>query len=176
MISIKRSIISISALLVLLGVTLYLNLNQKVSTEVGTKPGFVAPDFTLKDLDGNEISLHAQRGKPVFINIWASWCPPCKAEMPHIQAAYDRYKDQIQFIIIDSIEYDTMEDLETYLKEEGFTFPVYLDEDSIVFDQYHILGWPTSFFIDKDGIIVDKVTMPMSAEMLESYLRGLIED
>lgn len=171
----KKSIISAAVLLILLGVAFYFNMNKAESVDVKPLAGYKAPEFTIQDMEGNTLHLADLKGKPVFINFWASWCPPCRAEMPHIQAAYEKYGDKIQFIMINTIEQDTMEDLKAYLAEAKLTFPIYLDEKSLVNQLYQVPGWPTSLFINKKGIIVDRLTRPMTAEMTESLMQSILK-
>ncbi|MBE3554602.1 MAG: TlpA family protein disulfide reductase [Thermicanus sp.] len=171
----KRTIISFIILLALVGVTFYFNTIKTGSVEVKPVVGYQAPDFTIQDMEGNTLNLADLKGKPIFINFWASWCPPCRAEMPHIQAAYEKYGGQIQFVMINTIEADTLEDLKAYIGEAKLTFPVYLDKKNLVNDLYQVPGWPTSLFINKKGIIVERLTRPMTAEMTESLMQSILK-
>lgn len=171
----KRTILSVVILLILAGVAFYINTNKAQSVEVKPLAGYRAPEFTIQDMNGNTLNLADLRGKPIFINFWASWCPPCRAEMPHIQAAYEKYGDQIQFVMINAIEQDTMEDIKAYLAEAKLTFPVYLDRKNLVNELYQVPGWPTSLFINKQGIIVERFSRPMTAEMTESLMQSILK-
>ena len=88
-----------------------------------------APDFTVYDADGNEVHLSDFRGKPVVLNFWASWCGPCKMEMPDLEKAYQEYGDQIQFMLVDLTDgsQETVEKASAFIKEQGYTFPVFYD-------------------------------------------------
>jgi cytochrome c biogenesis protein CcmG/thiol:disulfide interchange protein DsbE len=178
----RRTIVSVVILLALLSITLYLNLYKtesnetNESNEIKAKKGNQAPNFTLESLEGESITLSELKGKPIFINFWASWCDPCKLEMPHIQAAYDQYGDQIQFIMINAIEVDSLEDVHAYMNEAGLDFPVYPDHKDVVHQKYHVEGWPTSFFIDRNGRIAEIVIGPMTKENLDSLINMILEE
>lgn len=122
----------------------------------GTAPrvGSEAPDFSVKDLDGKKISLSSLRGKPVVLNVWAPWCPPCRAEMPNLQAVYKSQGSAAGGFEL--LAFATQSDLSTvtaFVKEFGVTFPVLMDAENTVTDLYQVGPIPTSYFIDKDGIV-----------------------
>lgn len=111
-----------------------------------------APDFTLTRFDtGEAISLSDLQGKPVILNFWATWCGPCRAEMPALQAAHERYRDDLLIVGVDQGEERAV--VEKFLDEFGISFPILLDPDMTVGHDYRILGLPTTFFIDSQGII-----------------------
>ncbi len=177
----KKTVFSVMVLLVLIGVTLYFNFsnsdNKTISnSEIKASKGYLAPNFTISDVDGNKVSLSEFKGKPVFINFWASWCPPCKEEMPFIEEAYKKHKDQITFLMINVIETDTISDLQAFMNENQFTFPVQLDKKNLVTDLYQVYGFPTSYFINKNGIITDKVAGGMSKPMFDLLLQNSMKD
>lgn len=172
-------------LVVLIVVTLFINLSKSNNSDLRTnvdgmeakaEKGFLAPNFTIEHVDGNKISLSNFIGKPVFINFWASWCGPCRDEMPFIQEAYDAYGDQIEFIMINVIETDKIKDMQTYISEYGFTFPVYLDKKNVVSDLYNIYGYPTSFFIDRNGIIQEQFLGGMTEEFFTKNIQDLLRN
>jgi thiol-disulfide isomerase/thioredoxin len=113
--------------------------------------GYPAPDFQLTGLQAKPFVLAEQRGKPVVINFWATWCAPCQRELPALQATAERYAGQVQIIGIDQGE--TLATVQPYVQERGLTFPILLDEDLTVGQRYQIQGMPTTFFIDGDGVI-----------------------
>lgn len=177
----KRTVFSVVVLLVLVGVTIYFNFSKPESTsitnsEIKASKGYLAPNFTISDVEGNTVSLADFRGKPVFINFWASWCPPCIEEMPYIEEAYTKYKDEIAFLMINVIETDTMSDMQAFMQENNYTFPVQLDNKNLVTDLYQVFGFPTSFFIDKNGVVADKVAGGMSEPMLNLLLQNILKD
>lgn len=114
--------------------------------------GSVAPDFALQDLDGQTVTLSALHGKPVFINFWASWCQPCREEMPYLQQTYDSFKDRgLAFYAIDIGE--SPDTIIKFFEDNAYSMPVLLDSDKSVGQSYHITGIPETFLIDKNGII-----------------------
>jgi len=117
--------------------------------------GSPAPDFTLFSLAGPPVSLHEQRGKVVLINFWATWCAPCREEMPALQAAYEKLADQGLVVLgVNWTQVDYLPDVEAFVEALGLTFPILLDSDGTVSeDLYQVLGLPTSVLIGRDGTI-----------------------
>ncbi len=114
--------------------------------------GHPAPDFTLVDLNGNEVTLSDFRGKTVFINFWATWCPPCRAEMPEIEAIYQKYKDKGVVVIgVDILEPEDV--VRQFVEQGGYSWTFVLDATGAVSDDYKVTAIPISFFIDREGII-----------------------
>ncbi|HHT66445.1 MAG TPA: redoxin domain-containing protein [Clostridiales bacterium] len=119
-------------------------------------------DFELEDLQGNTVRLSDLKGKIVFLNFWATWCPPCRNEMPHMQAFYEKYQDDMVVLAVNpnKLENQGFDDSEKaeerareYVEEEGFTFPVLLDRDDSVWDMYRQRGIPANYMIDREGTI-----------------------
>ena len=135
----------------------------------------VAPDFTVYDGNGNKVRLSDFAGKPVILNFWASWCTPCKKEMPDFNEKYLEYGDEIQFLMIDFAKDDKIEDAKAYVAEMGFEFPVYFDVDGEATQTYEVIGFPTTVFIDADGYIVEKHRGTISEETLQSGIDKIIE-
>ena len=137
-----------------------------------------APDFTVKDPDGAEHTLSDYRGKPVVVNFWASWCGPCKMEMPHFQQAWEQYGDQIQFMMVNlSTGFgDSRERAEQFLSEGGYTFPVFYDELSQCAVGYGLSGVPMTVFIDADGMIQNIAQGMLTQERLDSAIAALLAD
>lgn len=133
-----------------------------VRAETAASLGYLAPDFTLTSLDGQNISLSSLRGTPVLLNFWATWCPPCRQEMPHLQDFYERYKDQIALLGIDWGE--DAETVKRFLERLGVSYPNLLDQRATVFVLYRLTGIPTSFFIDREGYIRGMWLGPMTTE------------
>jgi cytochrome c biogenesis protein CcmG/thiol:disulfide interchange protein DsbE len=143
--------------------------------ETAPRKGFLAPDFTLTTLDGSTVRLSELRGRPVLVNFWASWCGPCRAEMPHIQAAFEAYAaDGLVVLGVDQMESSLA--VFAFVDEFGLTFPIPLDSDGEVSAAYQVRGLPTSFFVDADGVIRDSFTGPMTAGLLESKLELILSD
>lgn len=124
-----------------------------------TMDGKVAPDFTLPLLRGGEISLADQKGKLLFINIWATWCAPCREEMPSMQKLYEHFKGRDFEMITISIDKGKPE-VEAFVKELGLTFPVALDPSEKVSKAYQITGVPETYIIGKDGVIMHHILGP----------------
>ncbi len=135
--------------------------------------GFPAPDFTLATPAGEMIALSALRGQPVLVNLWASWCGPCRAEMPAMQRVYEEYKDQgFQILAVNATHQDTKAAAVAFAEEHGLTFPLLLDVDGQVSAAYLLRALPSSFFIGKDGVIQEVV---IGGPMAEALLRTRVE-
>lgn len=152
-------IVLVGALVVLLqsgqddtvGATTQITFGGK-ATGTAPKVGAAAPDFTLPSLGGKAVSLNSYKGKVVLLNFFATWCPPCRAEMPDLESSYKELKDKG----LEIIAVDLQEDQNTvsgYVKSLGLSFTILLDRGADVFGQYHVTGLPTSYFIDRDGVI-----------------------
>jgi thiol-disulfide isomerase/thioredoxin len=134
-----------------------------LATEQGNVPDSApskqkAPNFTMTDIEGTRIKLSdlIAHGKPIVLNFWASWCPPCKVEMPEFDKAYKETGGEVQFIMLDLTDgqRETIQKGAQYVKEQGFSFPVYFDNEQEAAYAYGIRAIPTTLFIDKDGYIV----------------------
>jgi thiol-disulfide isomerase/thioredoxin len=127
------------------------------NTEVLETQEKAAYDFTLDKLNGGVLDVEELKGKVVFINFWATWCPPCIAEMPSIQELYDKYKDNpdIAFIIL-NVEGPQEKKVDKFLKKKGYTFPIYFPNATQIPKVYESNGIPTTFVIDKEGYIAYK--------------------
>ena len=113
-----------------------------------------APDFTAYDADGNAVQLSDYFGKPLVLNFWASWCGPCKSEMPAFQQAYEQ-EDGVQFLLVNMTGgRETQADAEALLEEEGYTFPVLFDLDLDAATTYGVTALPTTYFLDAEGNLV----------------------
>jgi len=140
--------------------------------------GFPAPDFTLETLDGQTVKLSTLRGKVVLINFWASWCPPCKAEMPAIQHVHDDYSDQgLVILAVNASNQDTLANAQTFLANKNLTFLVLLDISGGTGKLYRVNSFPTTFFIAPNGIIREVVIGgPMTEAALRLRVENLLEE
>jgi len=119
---------------------------------VGVNVGNLAPDFTLDDLEGGKVRLSELRGKVVFINFWATWCPPCRAEMPEIEAIHQEYRTK-DVVVIGGDIMESESIVRRFVQQGGYTWTFAMDTSGEVSAQYNINAIPTSYFIDREGII-----------------------
>jgi cytochrome c biogenesis protein CcmG, thiol:disulfide interchange protein DsbE len=140
--------------------------------------GFLAPGFTLETLNGDEIALEDLRGQVVLINVWATWCPPCRAEMPAMQQVYEAYHEQgFEILAVNSTAQDSFANLEPFIAEYGLTFPILLDRQGEVTRLYRVLSLPTSFFVGRDGLISEVVVGgPMDEALLRARVENLLKE
>jgi len=142
------------------------------------REGFAAPDFTLETLEGETISLSDLRGKAVVVNLWASWCPPCRAEMPALQAAYEADNARgLEILAVNMTYQDREQDAQRFVQDFGLTFTIPLDRDGTVARQYQLRALPSTFFVGPDGVI-RKVVIggPMSEATIRSTVSELLEE
>ncbi|WP_066047930.1 TlpA disulfide reductase family protein [Robertmurraya korlensis] len=145
------------------------------SLPVGIKLENQSPNFQVMDLNGNIANLSDYRGKKVLLNFWASWCPPCKAEMPHMEELYKEHVDEgIVILALNMTNTEnSLEDVRNFVEDQKLTFPILLDEEGEVSAKYEILAYPTSYFIDSTGVIRNKVTGALDKENLYKELMRL---
>jgi peroxiredoxin len=136
-----------------------------------------APDFTLKTLDGGMVTLSDLQGKPVLLNFWASWCPPCRAEMPDLVRVYEvRKADNLVVLAINLTYQDTIPDAQAFVKEFKMPFPVLLDATgSVARDQYGLRGLPMSFFVDRHGVIVRRQIGAMTGPQINVFVQEMLQ-
>lgn len=133
--------------------------------------GQPAPDFTLENLDGEPMALEDLRGKVVLLNFWATWCGPCRVEMPALESRHQQYPEQLAVVGIDFDE--PKENVAAFMEEFGLTFPILLDPGAVVQDAYRIRGYPTSVFLDQDGTVQIVHIGIMAEDQLDDYLQEL---
>jgi peroxiredoxin len=136
--------------------------------------GFATPDFELETLDGRTIVLSELRGQVVLINFWATWCPPCRAEMPAMQRVYEQYRDQgFEVLAVNLQEHDVP--MSAFVEERGLTFPVLPDRDGSVSNVYRVTSIPTTFFVDRSGVIQEVIIGgPLARPLIESKVTALL--
>ena len=140
-----------------------------------------APDFTLTDQYGNTHTLSEYRGKTVFLNFWATWCGPCKMEMPDIQALYEEYGENSENLIVLGVANpkteenpgnadESQEDVEAFLEENGYTYPVAMDTTGKIFQTYGISAFPTTFMITEEGKVFGYASGTLTSDMIRSIV------
>ena len=136
----------------------------------------LAPDFTAYDLEGNAVSLSGFRGKPVILNFWASWCGPCKSEMPDFQEKYGQYGEEIHFLMVNLTDgsQETVETAQGFVDGQGYTFPVYFDTDYSGAMAYGVNAVPATYFIDEEGNLVAYGKGALTGETLQRGIDMLL--
>ena len=142
------------------------------------REGFSAPDFTLDLLGGGQVTLSELRGKAVMVNLWASWCPPCRAEMPAIETVYRAYKDKgFEVLAINTTYQDGEAEAAAFAQNYGLTFPIPLDRTGAVSARYLLRALPSTFFVDRQGVIRSVVIGgPMSESVIQSKVEELLKE
>ncbi|MCC0630695.1 MULTISPECIES: cytochrome c biogenesis protein/redoxin [unclassified Clostridioides] len=152
--------------------------NEDNDTGANDEDRIKSIDFTLTDQYGKTHKLSDYEGKVVFLNFWATWCPPCKEEMPHIEQLYKDYKKNNEDVVILGVASPNLgregsrEHVVNFLKEQGYTFPVALDEDGALAYQYGINAFPTTFIIDKEGYVTQYIPGAMDKETMASFIEN----
>jgi len=189
-----KKILSVAVLIILIGILIGTTINdnqtespilnenmpenggmimpEESANYVGIEPGETAVDFELETLDGEIIRLSDLRGEKVLLNFWATWCPPCREEMPEMQEFHDDYEDDIQVVAVNYSETD--DKVIEYLDEFGYTFPSPMDRSGAVGDEYEVLSLPTTYFIGTDGKVQEpRHVGPMDYEFMEDMMHKL---
>ena len=178
----KLIILILSLVVLILGATrLYNILTARVQTEsiaAGTKTPQrqAAPDFTVYDLEGNAHKLSDFVGTPVVLNFWASWCGPCKMEMPDFEEKYQAYGDRVQFLMVNLTDgsQETVDSASAFVQGQGYTFPVYFDTDLDAAYKYGINAVPVTYFIDREGNLVTYRQGMLSGDILQQGIEMLL--
>ncbi len=173
---------SLYAIILLAGlVWIFASADKTNSATAGRIPapqkGFLAPEFKLETSDGQSIALTDYRGKAVLVNLWATWCPPCRAEMPTIEKVYQEYQNQGLVVLgVNSTIQDDPTAIAPFVKQYNITFPILLDINGEASDLYELRSLPTSFFIGRDGVIKEVVVGgPMSEALLRTNIEEIIK-
>jgi peroxiredoxin len=176
----KWSMLFVSIVCVGLSV-IWISSAAEGETTAGRTPapreGFLAPAFELETLDGGAMSLADHEGQVVVLNLWASWCPPCRAEMPALQSLYEEYRDQGLVVLAVNMTYqDSAVAAAEFVAEFGLSFPVLLDQTGLVGNLYRMRALPSTFFIDRQGVIRNVIVGgPVSEITLQSMVAELLE-
>ena len=166
--------------LILIAASIYFVMQgAPAQSDLSTVPvqvSFASPELTLTDLQGITRSLTDYRGQVVLVNLWATWCPPCKAEMPTLQAYHEKYKDK-GFAVIAINDGDPTPDVLQFVKDYKLTFPVWLDPTYIATEQaFKTLNLPSSFVIDREGTVRLSWVGEIKGKMLEKYVTPIIKE
>lgn len=145
-------------------------------TDEGLAKGETAPDFELTTLDGETVKLSDYRGKKVILNLWATWCPPCRAEMPDMQNYYEEQAqaENVEILAVNLTTEDRgMDKINAFVEEFQLTFPIPMDTEGKVGDVYQAATIPTSYMIDTEGRVQNKIVGPMNEEMMEDFIANM---
>ncbi|WP_419884408.1 TlpA disulfide reductase family protein [Paenibacillus sp. B-A-8] len=151
------------------------NIQQEQSIEVvGIKKGNEAPDFELLNLEEQPVKLSDFKGKKVILNFWATWCPPCRTEMPHMEKYYTDYKDDTVVLAVNltNTEQKTA-NVTGFIEQFGLSFPVALDSEGDVSSKYQVVAYPTSFIIDSQGIIQEIYQGAINYDLIKKALSNV---
>ncbi len=172
--------VALALTLIAVGASMLLRTSQQslaskpdASNNVGQPQADIAPEFTLISLTGENVALSDYAGQVVMINMWATWCPPCKAEMPEINAFYEAHKQE-GFVVLAVNNQEDAITINEFIQANGFTFPVLLDTQTEVVDLYRVQGLPTSFIIDRNGFIQHTQIGEITLEELEAIVGPLL--
>jgi peroxiredoxin len=147
-------------------------VTEALTPEVGLAVGNLAPDFSLTNLEGSQVSLSDFRGQVVLLNFWATWCAPCRVEMPGFQTYYENYRSQ-EFVVVGIDFNEPEETVRQFAQELGISFPLLLDPGGEIQDLFNIRGYPSSVFIRPDGTIGILHIGIMVESQLDTYLTQL---
>lgn len=149
---------------------------ENSSGETDTQP-MLAPNFTVYTADGDAVQLTDFYGKPIVLNFWASWCPPCKSEMPDFDAMYGEYGDDIHFVMINLTDGDreTVETGSAYVEAQGYSFPVYYDTALNAANSYQVYSVPMTYFLDAEGYAIARASGAIDADTLKRGISMITE-
>ncbi|GIP37985.1 thiol:disulfide interchange protein [Paenibacillus sp. J31TS4] len=174
----KRTLAVLAAVLVLAGLAVYQHITSQdkqaaLPAETAPKAGYLAPPFELGTLEGTNLRVGGAREKPLLLNFWASWCWPCEQEAPDLQRLYAKYGDKFDLYAVNLTANDKLADAESFVKRFGLSFPILLDKEGKAGDLYGIRFIPTSFLIDKNGVVQEIIHLQEPKE-LEKTIQRLI--
>lgn len=153
------------------------NTGESNSLQTEKDEKIEAPDFSFLDKEGNEISFSEFKGKPAVINFWATWCGPCKAELPYFEEMYEKYGDKVNFMMINLTDgqRETVDVVNDFINNEKYSFPVYFDSLYEGAYTYGVNSIPVSVFIDKDGYVIGLYRSMIDGRTLESCISALLK-
>ena len=174
----KRSV-SIATILILLGLLIFITItsiylpqaSQETENQKITQKDFPLQDFELVNLDNQSVQLSDFREKVVILNFWATWCPPCREEMPLLVAIHNTYQPEVVVLGVNSME--TSDEVRVFTEANKLSFPVVLDSDGLVGQQYLVNGLPTTLFIDEKCVLKIRHVGALNSQLLDEYLMEL---
>lgn len=171
----KRNVVVLTVVVVLFVVAMYQNFLQVdeviVPVEEAARAGFLAPSFTLQGIDGETYTVGGSRDKALLLNVWASWCGPCKLEAPDLVELAELYHDQLDVYALNATNDDSKDQALQFVDEYGLSFPVLWDQPDSVVELYGVLGYPTSFIIDKQGVVREVIQGVLPRDELERRIK-----
>ncbi|MNI00362.1 Thiol-disulfide oxidoreductase ResA [compost metagenome] len=175
----KRNWIILAIAVVLVSFAVYETISDKQNQAVlpkdtAPKVDYLAPSFELQALDSQIYKVGGAKDKPLFINFWASWCAPCKIELPDLNEIYLKYKDQIDIYGINVTTNDTIADAKSVVQQMQLKFPILIDEQGTALDLYKFQSIPTSFLINREGRIVEIIHL-LDSNQLEQKIKSLLD-
>jgi thiol-disulfide isomerase/thioredoxin len=136
--------------------------------------GHLAPDFTLTSLDGESVTLHDHLGRPVVLNYWATWCAPCRIEMPHLQRASEQYGGRVRFFGINQSEPEQL--IRDFRDEYALSYPLLLDPKLLAHNLYAVINLPTTVFIDAEGVVREVIVGTVTTAVLQDRIEQLLAE
>lgn len=185
--SVKFSILAVTLILLILAAVLgyrflasrYQIPDQQTADEGSKEQEKIdqAPDFTVTDMEGNSVNLSDYFGKPIIINFWATWCYPCKSELPAFDAAIQEYGQEITFLMVNLTDgfRDTVSGVTDFVSENNYSFPVYFDTEGSAANAYRVSSIPLTLMIDQEGCLYKSHKGAMTEKTLEKYIQSLLE-
>lgn len=168
----KRFWFRLILLIGLVALTVIFIVNSLQEEKERIVAGDQAPDFILETLDGEKVQLSDFRGQGVFLNFWATYCPPCKEEMPYMDNQYKYFKDKGVIVLAVDVG-EPKVTVEEFVKQYSLTFPVLLDPSEDVMSAYGIGQLPVTFLVDKDGMVVDRITQGLTEEEIYDFMKQI---
>lgn len=149
--------------------------NQEGQVQFGIHEGQQAPDIQLTTLEGKPFKLSDYRGEKVILNFWATWCPPCKAEMPDMQEFHEKHRNEgVEVVAVNlTVAEKKIEDVHQFIKDYGITFTIPLDETGMIGEQFQANSIPTSYLIDEKGIVRQHMVGPMSYDWMVEKINNM---
>lgn len=167
----KKILIGIVVVVAFCAGGLYYSLSQEPDMSVSNaQRNNPAPNLILTDMSGKKVELTSYKGKPLFLNFWATWCPPCVAEMPYINEIYPEYKDKINFALVSVEAPGDKTKVEKFIQDKGMTVPVFMGDNQAITSLYKVQGIPTTYIINAKGEMVTVHVGGMNKDMLKKLI------